>query len=108
MQDHVLSLTDMSTDEFQKYWAKSVSDEFGFDGVEVYGLYDRDTDVHDSESKTRAIWKYGAARGVSGTPTAFVNGARLDSIPSTPEGWVDLINSVYASQWHPDSSTFLQ
>ena len=80
-QDTVLSLSDMSKDEFIPYWSKQVSDEFGLDYDSLLAIYDRPNDVHKTEDKTRAIWKYGAARGVSGTPTAFINGVKLDSQP---------------------------
>jgi len=48
---------------------------------------------------TRYIWKYGAAKGVSGTPTAFINGVKLDQFPDSTEAWLDTIREVYYSQW---------
>ena len=82
-QDTVLSKTEMSKDDFIPYWSKTVSDEFNLDYDSVLGIYDRDTDVHNTEMKTRYIWKYGSAKGVSGTPTAFINGVKLDSFPAS-------------------------
>ena len=35
----------------------------------------------------------------SGTPTAFINGVKLDSNPSTVDGWMEILNSLYNSQW---------
>ena len=82
-QDTVLGLTNMSKDEFVQYWAKQVSDEFSLDYDTILGLYDRENDVHNTEMGTRDIWKYGSAKGVSGTPTAFINGVKLDSFPAS-------------------------
>lgn len=50
------------------------------------------------------MWKYAASKTVSGTPTAFINGVRVDSEPSTVKGWLKLLNEVYASQYKPISS----
>ena len=99
----MLGLTDISRDDFENMWATDVSNRYGYPIDEVKGLYDRDTDPHNSEMKTRAIWKYGAAKGVSGDPVAFINGAKLDSIPNSTDDWIDLLNSVYDSQWHSES-----
>ena len=112
-QDVVLSKTDMSKKAFIPYWSKIVSDSLGLDYNTVLGLYDRDNDVHNTEMKTRDIWKYGSAKGVSGTPTAFINGVKLDSFPSTVEEWMDILGGVYQSQWMAtkarlDSKQFLQ
>ena len=30
---------------------------------------------------------------------AFVNGIKLDSVPTTVDGWLDILNSVYNSQY---------
>ena len=39
----------------------------------------------------RAMWKYAASKGVSGTPTAFLNGVKLDSEPTTVKAWLNLL-----------------
>ena len=81
-----------------------MSTEFGLDYDAVLGLYDRANDVHNTEMNTRYIWKYGAAKGVSGTPTAFINGVMLDEFPTSVRQWMNLLNGVYASQWHPQTA----
>ena len=45
------------------------------------------------------MWKYAASNAVSGTPTAFVNGNKLEKIPSDVDGWLEVLNSVHNSQW---------
>lgn len=106
-QDTVLSLTNMAKDEFVQYWSKQVSDEFGLDYDTILGLYDRDNDVHNTEMGTRDIWKYGSAKGVSGTPTAFINGVKLDSFPASTQDWLDTLQAVYESQWKAEKIQLL-
>ena len=45
------------------------------------------------------MWKYGTSKRVSETPTAFVNGVKLDTIPTDVESWIELLNSVYDSKY---------
>ena len=45
------------------------------------------------------MWKYGTAKGVNGTPTAYVNGTKLDSVPTTVDDWMELLNDTYNSQY---------
>mmetsp|Transcript_40281 Transcript_40281/g.46370 ORF Transcript_40281/g.46370 Transcript_40281/m.46370 type:complete len:122 (+) Transcript_40281:403-768(+) len=99
-QPTVLSLTAMSKDDFVVYWSQQVGTQFGIDSSTILAVYDRDSDVHHTEGKTRAIWKYGAAKGVSGTPLAYVNGVQLDAFPTTSTEWVTLLTEVHNSQWN--------
>ena len=41
------------------------------------------------------MWKFSASSGVSGTPTAFVNGVMLEEFPGSADDWKDLFNSLY-------------
>jgi len=99
-QPTVLSLTNMSKNDFVVYWSQQVSIQFGLESSKILAIYDRDSDVHNTEEKTRAIWKYGAAKGVSGTPLAYVNGVQLDTFPTTSTELVDLLTEVHNSQWN--------
>ena len=45
------------------------------------------------------MWKYAMAQGVSGTPTAFINGVRLDNMPTTVDKWMKYLNYVYNNQY---------
>ena len=78
------------------------------DDQTMLGLFNRDTDAHHSEDGTRMLWKYGSARGVSGTPTAFVNGVMLDSFPWSVEDWMTLLNSLVEEQYSGPMESFLQ
>jgi len=99
-QKTVLSLTDMSKNDFVVYWSQQVGTKFGLDSSKILAVYDLGSDVHNTERKTRAIWKYGAAKGVFGTPLAYVNGVQLDTFPTTSTELVDLLTEVHNSQWN--------
>lgn len=45
------------------------------------------------------MWKFAMAQGISGTPTAFMNGAKLDNMPTTTAKWMRYLNSVYNNQY---------
>jgi len=45
------------------------------------------------------MWKYAMAQGINGTPTAFMNGVKLDNMPTTVDKWMKYLNSVYNSQY---------
>ena len=79
-----------SKDEFVNTWAESTSKEFGVDADEIESLF-KAGDKHNSDTRTRAAWKYTAALGVSGTPAATVNGVRLDNYPMTADEWKSLL-----------------
>mmetsp|Transcript_28850 Transcript_28850/g.31012 ORF Transcript_28850/g.31012 Transcript_28850/m.31012 type:complete len:130 (+) Transcript_28850:704-1093(+) len=52
-QQTVLSLTDMSKDNFVVYWSQEVGTKFGLDSSKILAVYDRISDVHNTEGKTR-------------------------------------------------------
>ena len=58
-------------------------------------------DKYESNWETRVFWKYAASKGVSGTPTAFINGVMLDNLPSTVDEWLAVLNDVKDSQYRP-------
>ena len=108
-QPKVLAEDTISKDEFTKQWSAQVAKEFGLKEEEVALCYDRSKDPHNTEGKLREMWKYATSNTVSGTPTALINGVKLDSNPDSVEGWLDVLNNVYKSQWpqHKDE-TLLQ
>ena len=77
--------------DFQASWSKQVAAEFKIPEAEVAAAYGTDDKYHTSDA-TRAFWKYGAAKGVFGTPSAFVNGSKLDEVPTTVADWTALLN----------------
>ena len=87
----MLSWTDVSQDDFIAQWSQMVAQELSIDEQTILGLYDRDTDIYNTNMNVRAMWKYATSKGVSGTPTAYINGVRLDSMPSSVHQWLNYL-----------------
>ena len=98
-QPAVLAETETSKDQFIDQWTKQVADKFGLNQADLKLCYDRDNDLHNTEGKLREMWKFGTARTVSGTPTTFLNGVKMDSTPFTVADWMTVLNTTLASQW---------
>lgn len=77
-------------------WTKQVADNFKWNQADLLALYSRDTDKHNSEMRTRYMYKYNSHHHVSGTPFAFVNGILLQSFPETAKDWMDMLTAVYS------------
>ena len=84
--------------DFEAWWAKQVATKFSLDESDVASCYSN-SDPYNSDGNLRTLWKYATAKGVNGTPTAFVNGVKLDSVPMTVDDWLEVLNSVYSSQF---------
>ena len=74
-----------------------VSHKFDLNWEDLRDCYYEDTDKHDSESRVRTMWKYAAARTVTGTPIAIINGVILAEWPSSADDWMNLLNEIYDS-----------
>ena len=86
-------LADKSTSEteFMTAWGKKVAAAFpGVNADDVANVI-TSKDKYQSDYRTREDFKYGASVGVSGTPSAIINGVKLDSVPETAAEWKDLI-----------------
>ena len=105
MQDTILGMTSSSQSQFEAWWSKQVATELGLDESTIAGLYDRNTDVHNSEWRIREMWKYATAKGVNATPTVFINGVHVDAVPFSVDDWMALLNQIYATQWHPSTES---
>ena len=86
--------------DFMASWSKEVADHFNLSEEEVAASYGED-DKYSTDMRTRNMWKYGAMRGVFGTPTVFINGSMLDSVPATVSDWLKVLDGVKASQYQP-------
>ena len=102
----VLSQTNMSLDDFVPWWTAQVAEALNLDQATLESLYG-DDDVYNTNQSVRDFWKFGTSNGVFGTPTGFANGVQLDSLPSTVDDWMDMLNSIYNSQYHPAATTRL-
>lgn len=95
-QADVLDAKNTSQDDLINQWTKQISENFNLPVQDLKDLFDPNTDKHDSEMRTRELYKYNTHHGVSGTPFAFVNGILLESFPNTAQDWMDMLNFVYA------------
>ena len=78
--------------DFVAQWSQQVADELSLDAEILLSLYQpSDYDAYNSNMNTRAMWKYAASKGVSGTPTAYINGVRLDNMPSSVKQWMNYL-----------------
>ena len=57
------------------------------------------TDTYNTNSIVRNFWKYGVSKGVAESPTIFVNGAPLVAAPYNVDGWISLLDAVYAEKF---------
>ena len=88
----------MSQDDFEILWSQVVATEFNLDQTTLLNLYKPLKDKSKSENNSRAMWKFNAARKVSGTPSAFINGVPV-AMPASTEDWLTLLQQVYDSQY---------
>jgi hypothetical protein len=79
-------------------WTAQVAQDFNLQQKTLTDLFDYSTDKHNSEMRTRYMWKYSTFRGTSGTPTAYVNGVLLQIYPGSAKEWLAILNSVVAGQ----------
>lgn len=49
--------------------------------------------------KARYAWKYGASRGISGTPMFLVNGVSADNVDNTVAAWTDYLQKLLNAPW---------
>ena len=88
--------TYVTYNQFRKNWSKLVAQTLsGVTADEIYAVFDSATDTHNSEVRSRSMWKYGTGMSVSGTPTHFINGVQLTDVPDTEEEWKALLKSLY-------------
>ena len=99
-------MNNVSQDDFQTYWAAKVAKQFMLPPAEVASIYTT-TDKYNSNHKVREMWKYGCSKGVTGTPAAFVNGVKLDNVPTDVTAWTGLLNDILASQYTPITKQIL-
>lgn len=90
--------TSISTDDFIKKWAGMVHDSIPEIDPEYFQSLYGPSDKHNSESRARAIWKYGASRGISATPQIYINGVMLDDYPMEEAQWKQLLQEIYPAK----------
>eukprot|EP00350_Pseudokeronopsis_sp_OXSARD2_P013240 CAMPEP_0170542138 /NCGR_PEP_ID=MMETSP0211-20121228/1663_1 /TAXON_ID=311385 /ORGANISM="Pseudokeronopsis sp., Strain OXSARD2" /LENGTH=177 /DNA_ID=CAMNT_0010845107 /DNA_START=137 /DNA_END=667 /DNA_ORIENTATION=- len=91
-QQFMLNAKDQSQDELIPAWVDMVTQALGIEDQKdaIMLEYDRDTEEHDTENRMRLSFKYALSKGVTTTPTVFVNEVMLGEIPETAEEWYTL------------------
>jgi 2-hydroxychromene-2-carboxylate isomerase len=87
-------MTNVSQDDFIAYWSGAVATGLGLNKNDIAAIFSSG-DIYKSNQNTRAMWKYAMAKGVSGTPAAFINGVKLDNMPTSANEWIKYLNDVY-------------
>ena len=81
-----------------------VAAEFNLSASTLNSLYESG-DKYNTNQIVRNFWKYGVQKGVSESPTFFINGAPLIAAPGNVDGWISLLDDVYAAQFHKTEVT---
>lgn len=102
-QSTILGMKDTSQNDFVDWWSEQIATQFNLDKSLVLSAYDYSS-PYATDSSQRDFLKFAWARGVTGTPFAFVNSVKLDSVPTDVDSWLDLLNQVYASQYRTSAS----
>ena len=93
-QEIMLASTGKSQNELISLWVNLTAESLNIDPQPLADVF-TDADAHNSEMRTRTMWKYAVSRSVSGTPSVFVNGVLLENNPFTAQGWLDLVQELY-------------
>ena len=72
-----------SLNSFIFEWSSKIAGRFDLPVSDVLDIYDDEEDKHNSEMRTRYMFKWRTFSHQSGTPFAYVNGIRLEHFPET-------------------------
>jgi hypothetical protein len=100
-QDAILGAKDTAFNALVLQWTSQVATALGLTQAELLTCYNSAYDTHDSEWRTRVMYKFNTAGHNSGTPFGYVNGILLENYPSTADQWMEMLQSVYGDQYRP-------
>jgi hypothetical protein len=104
-QEILLDGKDKSENVLVNIWTNTVSAALNIPQAELLTNYNNAYDTHNSEMRTREMYKWNSHHHVSGTPFAFVNGVLLENFPEKADDWMTVLISVYNSQYRPKSAS---
>ena len=96
-------MKDTSDSDFEDWWANQVATKFNLTESAITSYYGRTTQ-EDIDADLSAINAQGNSQGLTGTPNAYINGVKI-TVPTTVDAWLDLLNSVYNSQYRSTNSS---
>ena len=76
--DYILSQYQTSLNAFILEWSSLVATTFNVPVQDLLDLFDDDLDKHNSEMRTRYMFKWRTFSHQAGTPYAYVNGVWLE------------------------------
>ncbi|MFN9960955.1 MAG: hypothetical protein ACK55I_48360 [bacterium] len=91
-------MTNYGRDDFIYHLTTQVANEFGLDQATLDLVYFTGY-PYNFDSSCITFLKYASSSGVSDTPTAFVSGVMLDSVPRIVNSWIMTFKQVYQSQY---------
>ena len=100
-QDDILDATNMTNNQIVQMWTTQVAQALSLNQTELLLIYNQGKDTHNSEYRTRLMYKWNTHHHVSGTPFGFVNGILIEDFPESANEWMDLLTTVYNSQYRP-------
>lgn len=93
----ILNDKDRSDANLIEAWTATVAARFFLDRDYLRVMYTKE-DNHNSEARTRTMFKYASHRGITGTPQFLLNEVFLDNHPTTADEWLALLQKTYDSQ----------
>ena len=84
-------------------WTGLVATALNIDKSDLELCYDKEKDIHNTEEKLRGMFKYATSVSANNIPAVFINRVKLDTNPSSVQGWMELLNSLYESQWQQNA-----
>ena len=103
-QDSILDAKDNTYNQIVANWTSQVATALNLNQTELLLVYNQAKDTHDSEWRTRMMYKWNTHHHVSGTPFGFVNGILMENFPESTKERMDVLTCVYNSQFRPKAS----
>lgn len=103
-QDDILDAKDTSANALLLQWTSKVSSTLDIPQAELLAVFNNAYDTHNSEMRTREMYKWNTHHRTSGTPFGYVNGVLLENFPEKSEEWMDVLQAVYNNQYKPKTS----
>lgn len=102
-QDSILGAKAVSQNAIINLWTNQVGSGLNIPQADLLACYKSAYDQHNSETRTRQMYKWNVHHEVSGTPFGYVNGILLENFPEKAADWMTMLVSVYNSQYKPST-----
>ena len=96
-QDTLLNAVDTPYDDLVTMYKADLVTKFGFPIADLDQIYS-EFDLQAIAFMAANDYQLGTSNQVSGTPTVFVNGIKLDTFPTTAETWAQILETLVAAQ----------